>query len=190
MLLALCAGIGGTDIVYAQTTNTTWQGSVSLITTTNVTYAKYMWLLPCCQVLDSKGPLVREGNNLSYNFDIIGPPECECQSIAIETTDVTLGTLVPGVYTLVTTSWGEPVATNTFTVAPVLQADGFDTNGDFQIQMSGAVTGVDYVLQCSSDLVNWTSLSTNTFPTNAVGVVLIDNSAASSGLRFYRTLCQ
>lgn len=181
-------------MVYAQiigpTTNITWQGSVSLATTTNVTHAKYMWFLPCCQTVAGTGPLVRNGNNFSYDFDIMGPPQCSCLSILIETTDITLGTLAPGVYSLITTSWGEPVATNTFTIAPVLQANGFDTNGLFQIQMSSGVTNVNYVLQCSSDLVNWTSLSTNTFSTNAVGIVLIDTSAASSGYRFYRTLCQ
>lgn len=177
-------------MVYSQTTNITWRGSVNLVTTTNVTDAKYMWLLPCCQNVVSAGPLVRKGNNFSYDFDLAGPPECQCLSIAIESTDITLGTLAPGVYTLITTSWGKPVATNTFTIAPVLQADGFDTNGIFQIQMSSAVTNVNYVLQYSSDLVNWTALSTNTFSTNAVGVELIDNSPGSAGSRFYRTLCQ
>lgn len=177
-------------MVHAQITNITWQGSVSLLTTNNVTYADYLWYLPCCQGLVGTGPLMREGNNFSYDFDIAGPPWCSCQSLLIENNHIALGTLAPGVYTLITTSWGEPVATNTFSIALLLQANGFDTNGDFQIQMSSAVTNVNYVLQYSSDLVNWTSLSTNTFSTNAVGVVLIDNSPVPSGFRFYRTLCQ
>lgn len=186
--LGLCASLGCAGVVHAQ--NITWSGIIKPATTTNVTYVKYMWLVPCCQSVVSTGPLIRIGNTFWYDFDIMGPESCSCQSIAIEDTTITLGTLVPGAYTLITTSWGAPVATNTFTVAPVLQPVGFDTNGCFQIQMSGGVTNVDYVLQSSTDFVNWNSLSTNTVPTNAVGVALTDYYPVSSGLRFYRVLCQ
>lgn len=185
-----CAGILHAQIIPPQSTNITWSGSVNLVTTTNVTYAKYFWLLPCCQGIVSMGPLTRTGNTFWYDFDIFGPEYCMCQSIAIERTTITLGTLAPGVYTLMTTSWGVPVATNTFTITPVLQSIGFDTNGYFQIQMSSGVTNVNYVLQSSTDLVNWTPLSTNTVSTNAVGVSLTDYYPVSSGFRFYRVLCQ
>ena len=171
----------------------TWTGTVSFVTTRNVTYADYSWLLlgPLCEDLVNTGPLIRTNNTFWYDFDLtmaIGGP---CPQIIVhETTPVDLGTLAPGIYTLITTSWGEPVMTNTFTIAPVLQANGFDTNGYFQIQMFSGVTNVNYVLQYSTDLVNWTSLSTNTVSTNTVGAALTDYYPVLPGIRFYRVLCQ
>ena len=76
MFLGLCASIGCTGLVHAQggvgETNVTWQGTVSLVTTGNVTYAEYNWmLLGCkCQSLVSTGPVIRNGSNFWYNFDI------------------------------------------------------------------------------------------------------------------------
>ena len=149
-------------------TNVIWQGTVSLVTTGNVTYVEYTWELKgyLCESVVSTGPVVRNGSNFWYNFDLereIGPVFCP-QFIARMTTTAALGTLAPGIYTLITTSWGLPVATNPFTVptrcTPTLQPIGFGANGSFNIQLTG-VTNVNYVLQCSTNLVNWTSLSAN-----------------------------
>ena len=196
MFLGLCASIGWAGVVHAQglvTSNVTWSGTVSFVTSNNVTSAKFSWLLDGskCEDLAGSGPLVRYGSSFWYDFDLTVTFGISCPNVlATITTTVPLGTLAPGVYTLITTSWGAPVATNTFLMAPVLQSHGFDTNGCFRVQMSSGVTNVNYVLQRSTDLLNWTSLSTNTVSTNAVGVVLTDSCPALPGNRFYRVRCQ
>jgi hypothetical protein len=129
--------------------------------------------------------VIRNGNSFSYNFDI----EAETGGvypmfILVENTTVNLGDLAPGTYTLTTTSWSVPVATNTFAIAtnlPVLQPVGFAADGSFHIQLLNGVTNVSYVLQCSTNYVNWTSLSTN-----SVGQPLRDPCPVLPGSRFYR----
>ena len=179
MFLALCASIGCADLVHAQ------EGPVNLVTTGNVTYAQYTWEWCGCDQLVGIGPVIRNGSNFSYDFDVaveIGVP-CPLLCGPVNNT-VALGTLAPGDYTMTTTSWKVPVATNTFTVptnsTPMLQPIGFDTNGSFNIQLTG-VPNVSYVLQCSTNLVDWTSLSTN-----SVGSPLRDTSTVVPGPRYYR----
>ncbi len=192
MFLGLCASFGCAGLVHAQgeigETNVTWQGTVSLVTTGNVTYAEYTWtLFECdCESLFSTGPVIRNGSNFWYDFDLekqTGLVWCP-QIVANITTTAALGTLAPGTYTLTTTSWGVPFATNIFTVStnstPMLQPIGFDTNGSFNIQLTG-VTNVNYVLQCSTNFVNWTSLSTN-----SVGPPLSDPYPVLPGPCYYR----
>jgi len=169
-------------MVQAQPTNTTWRGGISLVTTNNVTYAEYLWGLPCCQSIVSTGPLISSGNTFRYDFDITGPSFCFCQSIALEHTTITLGTLDPGVYTLITTSWGVPVMTNAFSVPTLtLHAIGFADDGSFQMQLLNGITNASYVLQCSTNLVDWTLLSTN-----SLMPVLTDISPVLPGPCFYR----
>ena len=192
MFLALCASIGCADLVHAQAwVPVTWQGTVSMVTTGSVTYAEYNWELFgfIGEYVVSTGPVIRDGSNFSYDFDLgentAGPFP---QFIADMNTPAALGTLAPGDYTLTTTSWGVPVATNTFTIptnstpmsTPTLQPIGFDINGAFNIQLTG-VANVSYVLQCSTNLVDWTSLSTN-----SVGPPLRDTSPVLPGPHYYR----
>src|ERR1039457_2303118 len=71
MVLALCASIGCADLVHAQ------EGPVNLVTTGNVTYAQYTWSLCGCEDLVGIGPVIRNGSNFSYDFDVaveIGVP--------------------------------------------------------------------------------------------------------------------
>ena len=189
MFLGLCASIGCAGLVHAQggpSERVTWQGTVSLVTTGNVTYAEYTWLLlGCeCEYLVSTGPVIRNGSNFWYNFDL-GEHGGPCpQFIANMTTTAALGTLAPGTYTLTTTSWSVPITTNTFIIptnSPVLQTIGFAADGSFLIQLLNGVTNVSYVLQCSTNYVNWTSLSTN-----SVGQPLRDPCPVLPGSRFYR----
>jgi hypothetical protein len=191
MFLGLCASIGCTGLVHAQgVTYVTWQGTVSLVTTGNVTYAEYAWMLfGCdCESIVSTGPVIRNGTNFWYDFDLEDTTGRACpQFIANMTTTAALGTLAPGDYTLTTTSWGVPVAINTFTVptnstpsTPILLPIGFGTNGSFNIQLTG-VTNVNYVLQCSTNFINWTSLSTN-----SVGPPLRDTYPVLPGPCYYR----
>lgn len=68
-----------------------------------------------------------------------------------------------------------PVGVSTLTVP--IQA-----GGQFGFTVSG-VTGTQYVVQASTNLVNWVSLQTNTAPFN-----FVDPGAGSFQRRFYRTM--
>ena len=191
MFLGLFASIACAGLVHAQGVwePYAWQGTVSLVTTGNVTYAEFAWSLGGCQEAVHIGPMIRTGTNFWYDFDLkrdTGLVICP-QFVALLNTTAALGTLSPGTYTLTTTSWGIPVAINTFTVptnsippTPIILPIGFGTNGLFNIQLNG-VTNVNYVLQCSTNLVNWTSLSTNLSPP-----LLSDPSPVLPGPCYYR----
>jgi hypothetical protein len=91
--------------------------SVSVVTTNGIASAEYKWNQGGCEDMDSTGPLVRKGSHFSYNFDLKVETGVFCpQYVIAEHTTVVLGALSPGTYTLITTSWGVPVATTTFTV--------------------------------------------------------------------------
>jgi hypothetical protein len=184
----LCACLGFVGVVQAQVgvTNITWQGTVSLVTTGNVTYAEFTWIFTGCEDVVNMGPVIRNGSNFWYDFDLereTGPVLCP-QFGARLTTTAALGTLAPGTYTLITTSWGLPVAINTFTVStnfmPTIQPMGFGSGGSFNIQLTG-VPNVSYVLQRSTNMVNWMPLSTN-----SVGPPLSDRSPVLPGPCYYR----
>ena len=165
----------------------TWEGTVSVVTTGSVTYAEYTWPLKGyeCEELISTGPVIRNGSNFSYDFELGKTTGGVCpQFIGNMNTTAALGVLAPGNYTLTTTSWSVPVMTTPFTVptssTQTLYPIGLGTNGSFNIQLTG-VTNVSYVLQCSTNLLNWTSLSTNS------NIQLLkDTSPASPGSRYYR----
>jgi hypothetical protein len=168
------------------TTNITWQGTVSVITTNSITYAKYTWGFGGCEEVVNIGPVIYNGSNFLYDFDLEMLTGVLCpEFVGIINTTATLGTLAPGTYTLTTTSWGVPVAINTFTIpdpTPILQPVGFGTNGSFQIQLSNTVNNASYVLQCSTNLMDWTSLSTNSGAPSS----LSDPSPVWPGPCFYR----
>jgi hypothetical protein len=132
-----------------------------------------------------QGPTIRNGGNLLYDFEVELENGVACPQYAfMASTTAVLGVLPPGNHTLTTTSWGTPVATNNFTVPinsmPTLRPAGFGTDGSFTIQLTGVPHG-DYILQRSTNLVNWTSLSTN-----SAGPLLIDRSSNLPGRCFYR----
>jgi hypothetical protein len=160
-------------------------GPDSVVTTGRITYAEYSWAMGGCDAMNGVGPLVRNGTDFSFDFDYEMETGVACpDDITSESATVVLGALAPGAYTLTTTSWGVPVMTTNFTVpiisTPMLQPIGFSNSGAFQIQLNG-VANVSYVLQCSTNLVNWTSLSTN-----SVGQPLTDTASVLPGRRFYR----
>jgi hypothetical protein len=189
--LGLCASIGCAGLVHAQV----WVpvgvslGPVSVVTTGGITSAEYTWGMGGCLRVDSIGPVIRNGSNFSFDFKIEHETGVACPLyVFLETKTVVLGALVPGTYTLTTTSWGVPVAINTFTVptnstpaTPILQPIGFAADGSFLIQLNGGVNNMSYVLQCSTNCVNWTSLSTN-----SVGPPLRDTCPVLPGPRYYR----
>jgi hypothetical protein len=74
-----------------------------------------------------------------------------------------------------------------YTILPgifFLSAGGF-TNGIFQVSFAGPA-GSNYVLQVSTNLMQWTSLSTNTPATSPF--VLSDPGAPGGSSRFYRVI--
>ncbi|HWY78564.1 MAG TPA: PA14 domain-containing protein [Verrucomicrobiae bacterium] len=68
-----------------------------------------------------------------------------------------------------------------------LAASGTSTNGGFSLRVSG-LQGKNYILQGSTDLVNWTSLSTNAAPSNLF--ILTDLGSTNYPKRFYRAIQQ
>jgi chitinase len=88
------------------------------------------------------------------------------------------------------TGFNNSVAANaTFIIAPSIffTSENFLTNGTFQVGFSG-VPDRNYVLQASTNLLDWTSLSTNIAPTNLFN--LVDPGASNYPYRFYRVLQQ
>jgi uncharacterized repeat protein (TIGR03806 family) len=75
-----------------------------------------------------------------------------------------------------------------FTVQPqYFNSAGFLPGGQFQLGLVG-VTSNTYVLQASTNLINWIPLSTNLATTNIFN--LLDHGASNYPYRFYRTMQQ
>lgn len=68
-------------------------------------------------------------------------------------------------------------SSGTATLTPTARLQG----GHFQFAVSGT-TGSQYIVQASTDLVNWVSIMTNTSPFN-----FVDSNASQFKQRFYRT---
>lgn len=71
---------------------------------------------------------------------------------------------------------------------PVLNllASGMTTNG-FHLQLSGP-SGASYVIMASSNMVDWTPISTNSAPTGTVSFT--DTNAVNLGFRYYKAVAQ
>ena len=65
---------------------------------------------------------------------------------------------------------------------------GFTVNNVFQVQLSGAGSGNNYVLQATTNFINWTPLNTNLAASNVFN--LVDPGASNYPYRFYRVLQQ
>jgi hypothetical protein len=75
-----------------------------------------------------------------------------------------------------------------FTLQPLyFTSAGCLPGGQFQLGVMG-VAGNTYVLQATTNFIDWTPLNTNTATTNTFN--LLDPGAASYPFRFYRTLQQ
>ncbi len=76
------------------------------------------------------------------------------------------------------------VAVNT-PAPPSMSAAGFGDNGQFRMMISGD-PGVDFIVEASTNLADWTALATNSLP--AVSHEIADTAASNHPARFYRTL--
>ena len=70
--------------------------------------------------------------------------------------------------------------TNLPSAATVLTSVPAGVSGQFSFTVAGTA-GAQYVVQATTDLVNWTTLQTNTAP-----FTFVDTDAGSYGQRFYR----
>ncbi|MHB8519372.1 MAG: choice-of-anchor Q domain-containing protein [Limisphaerales bacterium] len=181
--------IGASEIGWPHTWQPVMLGTdavpIQIVTAGGITYARYTVTYGGCERLVGVGPAVRAGTNLSCDFDLQTEVGVLCPDLVIKKQGVAvLGALAPGDYTFTTAVWGRLVTTLPFTVStntmPTLVPVGRTVEGSFQMEWNG-IAGVDYVLQASADLVDWTSLSTN-----RVGTPLIDDHAGAGSTRFYR----
>jgi hypothetical protein len=75
-------------------------------------------------------------------------------------------------------------ASAVFQVQPLyFTAESFLASRQFQLSFSG-VTGSNYVLQATTNFVNWTPIATNLALTNVFN--LVDPNASNYPFRFYR----
>lgn len=65
-----------------------------------------------------------------------------------------------------------------------LTSMGFGANQVFEVQLSGAIVGDNYVLQATTNFINWTPLITNFAGTNMIN--LMDSDSSNYPYRFYR----
>lgn len=139
--------------------------AISVTTTGGITYAQYSATLTndAFQFLGA-GPLARSGTNFAQDFRFqwfTGPAQPVTNVIADATP---LGHLPGGSYTFATESWGLPLGTNLFTVStnadPTLSGLAGGSGGAFQMNVAG-VSNATYVVEASTNLVDWIGISTN-----------------------------
>ncbi|HZV36384.1 MAG TPA: chitobiase/beta-hexosaminidase C-terminal domain-containing protein, partial [Verrucomicrobiae bacterium] len=80
-------------------------------------------------------------------------------------------------------------ASAAFVIQPLFLSGGrINASNVFQMQLSGAVPGNNYVLQATTNFINWTTLKTNLATTNMFN--LMDSASSNYPYRFYRILEQ
>jgi Fibronectin type III domain len=90
-------------------------------------------------------------------------------------------TVLPKV-TVATQTTVAPASTTQVAAAPATLASAGMVNGQFSFTVTGT-TGSSYVVQATTDLVNWTSVQTNAAP-----FVFADPNSSASGKKFYRAV--
>jgi uncharacterized repeat protein (TIGR03806 family) len=150
-------------------------------------------------------PLLAPASGIFTNFVTLAMQPPDANAVLYYTLDGSLPTTASPLYTgpfTVTSSAtvtanafeagyvNSVAAAGLFTIVPPLNnffAPGFLPNGTFEMQF-WAAAGQTFVLQSSSNLINWTSFNTNT--PASVPFTLVDPGAAGAPMRFYRIVPQ
>jgi hypothetical protein len=179
-----CAQLGTPPFILLQPSPATVQlGDTAIISATvspTLTPQKFYWFFNGRPIVTNANIMVINTNDLA--LDIIN-------ALVIGKA----GSTNAGVYSLrITNGVGSAVSSNatltvqsltiTNTIYFVSSGIALSVNG-FQIQISGPA-GSNFVIQASSDLKNWVSISTNPAPLGSVSY--LDVSAKTNQIRFYR----
>ncbi len=165
-----------------------YQPAISMTTVGGISYAGYSaaFTNSAFQLLPLS-PVSLAGTNFSQSFNFQWYTGASQPVPTTFAGDIPLGLLANGGYAFLSQSWGATVGTNLFSVL----ADGSQTlsnaftaaDGTFQMDVAG-VPGADYVIQATTDFVDWTSVQTN----HGAPFTFTDPAAATQPRRFYRVL--
>jgi hypothetical protein len=161
---------------------------ITITSVGGITYAQYTITLPdSCHRLAGIDPLVKVGRDFSRDFKIERRIGVACLTvITTESGAFVLGKLAPDSYTFTANSRGKAIVSVPFTVPtnaePTLTPLGLSENRQFQFRFAG-VFGVNYVLEATTNLVDWTAIATN-----PVLDVFVDEQSTNYLSRFYRLL--
>jgi hypothetical protein len=144
---------------------------------------------------------VQPGTNITFSVFVGGGAATSCNWYFNQTNLLSAGTGTntsltmtnvqftnAGSYTVVASnSFGcvtsAPASLIVYTDAtPTMCSSGLSTNGQFQFNLGG-VTGLNYAVQVSSNMVNWDTLATNTSP-----FIFTDTNLNQPPPRFYRAV--
>jgi hypothetical protein len=139
-----------------------------------------------CSVSNSNGVAALGTYIVISTLTISGVALTNAGSYSLHATNGAGTTIGGSVSLLVQNLANTVVSTVTNVVSVVADATGMVSTG-FQLRLSG-LTGSNVVIQASSDLITWTSISTNTFVSGLVN--FIDTSAKNRSFRYYRTYAQ
>jgi hypothetical protein len=163
------------------------QGETAIIAVTmapSLTPQNYYWFFNGQPVVTNTDIVVSNYLNLALNIvSVLVVSHASSTNAGIYSLRIT-----NGVGSAVSSSATVTVASLTITNAIYFVASGIGLSANgFQIQLSGPA-GSNFVIQASSDLKNWTSISTNSAPTGSVSY--LDASAKGRSVRFYRAFVQ
>lgn len=178
------AQLGTPPIILRQPLDVTVQPGgpaiISAIVATSVTPQNFYWFFNGQPMVTN--PNVTVSNTLTLTLDILS-------EVVVGTANSTNA----GIYSLrITNGVGFAVSSNatltvlssTTTNVLLFVTSGIELSANgLQLQLSGPV-GSNIVIQASSDLTHWVSISTNPLP--AGSVTYLDASAKTNSVRFYR----
>lgn len=182
------AQLGAPPIILAQPLNVSvQQGSAAVISATvapSLTPQNFYWFFNGQPVVTNA--VITVSNTINPSLDIVSAlfvNNAHSSNAGIYSLRITNG-VGSGISSNATLTVLSSTITNTIyfvTSGLALNASGF------QIQLSGPA-GSNFVIQTSSDLKNWVSISTNPAPTGSV--TYLDTPAKTNTVRFYRALVQ
>jgi polygalacturonase len=198
VLFTYSGGLSGNPILgarppgYSYSLNTNTTGQVNLVVSTSSS--------PPSITNQPAGQIVLAGSNATFTVGAAGTVPLGYQWRLNATNSVAGGTNVSliisnaqpsnagGYFVIVTNTYGSATSSTAVlqvftTAAATLNSLVFSTNKQFGFNVTG-VPGFSYAVQASTNLVDWTSLVTNTSPFS-----LMDTDSELFSNRFYRAVC-